>query len=116
MSKPDKTPQSRLGRKVRLATALPAAYVRIKWGCTDRHARRLIEQGDATPPRWNVIKSMLTCMELAENGHSPADILKEFERCLREYFAAAPAPEDVDVDEFAAYIDGELEQMDASGL
>lgn len=68
------------GRQIELVTALPAAFVRLRWGCSERHARRLISKAQASPPPWAIVQSMLRAVQMGASGkYDPADILRAFE-------------------------------------
>jgi hypothetical protein len=56
--------KSSRGAKIRLATALPIAFIRHRWRVGERHARRLLEARTPTAPDWGVVLAMLTAMEL----------------------------------------------------
>jgi len=60
--------KSSRGAKIRLATALPIAFIRHRWRVGERHARRLLEARTPTAPDWGTVLAMLTAMEHVLRG------------------------------------------------
>ena len=79
---PQTSAPARRGRRPKIETMLPAAYVARRWGCSVRNARRLIARQRATPPPWWVVEMMLTCARLAGEGTDPDLIVDAFLRAL----------------------------------
>lgn len=97
------------GRQIELVTALPAAFVRLRWGCSARHARRLISKSQASPPPWAIVQSMLRGVQMGASGkYDPADVLRAFEE---EVQAQRKAVNSVAIEDEIALEEADLDDL-----
>jgi hypothetical protein len=70
------------GRKVILATKLPLVYLQATFACSERHARRLMDEGQGRPP-WPVVQAMIAAAGMVADGNSPSEVVKAFSEAIK---------------------------------
>lgn len=81
--------QKRRGPRLKIDTRLPVLYTMKAFGCSDRHARRMIAEGSVRiPAGW--VEVMVRAGELVGQGTDPDTVAEVFASELDKNFGAAP--------------------------